>query len=114
MAKSMQGTVISNATDKTIVVSVETRQTHPIYKKQFTTNKKFMAHDEKNQAEVGDKVIISETRPLSARKRHELTKVVEKAAISADKTVSAIAKDEEPSAKEHIQDKDKESEEEDK
>lgn len=114
MARSMQGVVVANSTDKTIVVTVETRQTHPLYKKQFTTTSKFMAHDEKNEANVGDRVIITEVRPLSARKRHTLSKIVEKAAISADMTVEAITKDEEPSAKEHIQDREETANEEEK
>jgi small subunit ribosomal protein S17 len=112
MAKSLTGFVTANSTDKTIVVKVETRQTHPLYKKQYLTTKKFMAHDEKNEAEIGDRVIIDETRPLSARKRHVLSKVVEKAAISADMTVEAITKAEEPGAREHIKDREETPEEE--
>lgn len=81
MAKTLAGVVSSDKTDKTIVVSVATRKTHPIYKKQYTETKKFMAHDEKNEAHEGDTVIISETRPLSARKRFILTKVVERAGV---------------------------------
>jgi small subunit ribosomal protein S17 len=81
MAKSLVGTVSSNKGNKTIVVTVTTRKTHPLYKKQYTFSKKFMAHDEANEAQVGDRVIISETRPLSARKRFKLEKIVEKAAI---------------------------------
>jgi small subunit ribosomal protein S17 len=81
MAKSLVGTVSSNKGDKTIVVTVTTRKTHPLYKKQYTFSKKFMAHDEANEAQVGDKVIISETRPLSARKRFKLDKIVETATI---------------------------------
>ena len=79
MAKQMTGTVTSDKTDKTIVITVRARKTHPLYKKQYTVNTKFMAHDETNQAKVGDLVIIAETRPLSARKRFTLVKVVEKA-----------------------------------
>lgn len=81
MAKTLIGTVSSDKVDKTIVVTVRTRKTHPIYKKQYTVSKKFMAHDEQNEAKLGDKVAISETRPLSARKRHTLDKVIERAAI---------------------------------
>lgn len=81
MAKTLVGTVSSNKGDKTIVVTVATRKTHPIYKKQYTFSKKFMAHDENNEAQVGDKVVISETRPLSARKRFKLDSIVETAAI---------------------------------
>lgn len=81
MAKTFVGTVSSAASDKTIVVTVNTSKTHPLYRKQYTVSKKFMAHDEKNEAAVGDKVSIIETRPISARKRFALSKVVEKAAI---------------------------------
>lgn len=101
MAKSLTGVVSSDKTDKTIVVTVETKKTHPIYKKQFTVSKRFMAHDEQNEAKIGDLVTITETRPLSARKRHTLSRVIRKAAISADKTVVAIAKEEQPGAEEH-------------
>ena len=81
MAKTVQGVVSSDKGDKTIVVTVATRKTHPIYKKQYTSTKKFIAHDEKNDAKAGDKVVIAETRPLSARKRHTLVKIVERAGI---------------------------------
>ncbi len=81
MAKTFVGVVSSDKADKTIVVKVATRKTHPIYKKQFTSTNKFIAHDEKNKASIGDKVSISETRPLSARKRFILEKVLEKAPI---------------------------------
>lgn len=92
MAKTIIGTVSSNKTDKTIVVTVQTRKTHPLYRKQYTTSKKFMAHDEKNEAQVGDKVAITETRPLSARKRHTLDQIIETAAI---RHVEAAPKEEE-------------------
>lgn len=82
MAKTLTGVVSSDKGDKTIVVTVQTRKTHPLYKKQYTFSKKFMAHDEKNEANVGDKVIIAETRPLSARKRFNLEKIVERAGVT--------------------------------
>src|SRR5688572_19661137 len=81
MAKTFVGTVSSAAADKTIVVTVNTSKTHPLYRKQYTVSKKFMAHDEKNEASVGDRVAIVETRPLSARKRYALNKILETAAI---------------------------------
>ncbi|MBC7546440.1 30S ribosomal protein S17 [Candidatus Saccharibacteria bacterium] len=84
MARPIIGTVSSTKGDKTIVVTVQTRKTHPLYKKQYTVSTKFMAHDEKNEAQVGDKVSIVETRPLSARKRHILEKIVEKPALRED------------------------------
>lgn len=77
MAKRQVGTVTSDVQDKTIVVTVTRRETHPIYGKQYTVSKKFAAHDEDNQAHVGDLVEISETRPLSKRKSWKLERVVE-------------------------------------
>jgi small subunit ribosomal protein S17 len=81
MARTLTGEVSSDKGDKTIVVKIQTRKTHPIYKKQYSVTKKFMAHDEKNEAHTGDKVQISESRPLSARKRWTLIKVVETAHV---------------------------------
>lgn len=81
MAKTLQGVVSSDKADKTIVVTVTTRKTHPIYKKKYSFSKKFIAHDEKNEAHSGDTVVIAESRPLSARKRHTLVKVVERAGV---------------------------------
>ncbi len=78
MAKTLIGVVSSDKTDKTIVVTVHTRKTHPLYRKQYTVTTKYMAHDEKNECQVGDKVSIVETRPLSARKRYILDKIIEK------------------------------------
>jgi len=76
--KKLTGTVTSDVQDKTIIVTVTTRKTHPIYGKSYTVSKKFAAHDEKNEAKIGDKVIISETRPISKRKSFVLDKVVER------------------------------------
>jgi small subunit ribosomal protein S17 len=84
MAKTIIGTVSSDKTDKTIVVTVQERKTHPLYRKQYTVSKKIMAHDEKNEAQVGDKVSIVETRPLSARKRHILDRIIEKPKLRED------------------------------
>jgi small subunit ribosomal protein S17 len=81
MAKTITGIVTSNKGDKTIVVTVQTQKTHPLYHKQYVSSKKFMAHDEKNEAEVGDKVVISETRPISARKHFRLDTIVAKPVI---------------------------------
>ena len=79
MAKSITGIVTSNKTDKTIVVTEHVRKTHPLYKKQYTINSKFMAHDEKSEAKVGDFVKISESRPRSRLKRWVLEEVIKKA-----------------------------------
>jgi small subunit ribosomal protein S17 len=74
-----QGTVVSAAADKTIVVRVDVAKAHPMYKKVIRRSTKFHAHDEENQAKVGDIVRIVETRPLSKLKRWRLTEVVEAA-----------------------------------
>lgn len=84
MAKTIIGIVSSNKTDKTIVVTVQTRKTHPLYRKQYTVSKKFMAHDAQNEAQLGDKVAIVETRPISARKRFALSEIIEKPALRED------------------------------
>ena len=76
--KERLGEVISNKMAKTIVVQVERRFAHPRYKKVVTGYTKFYAHDEKNEAKVGDRVRIEETRPLSKMKRWRLVEVVEK------------------------------------
>lgn len=78
MAKTLTGRVTSDKGDKTIVITVTERKTHPLYKKQYSVNTKFMAHDEKNESKVGDVVIISETRPISARKHFRLSKILER------------------------------------
>ena len=77
--KVYRGTVVSDKMDKTITVIVETKKTHPLYGKRVKYSKKFKAHDENNEARMGDKVEILETRPLSATKRFRLVKIVEKA-----------------------------------
>ena len=82
MAKSITGVVSSDKADKTIVVTVRERKSHPLYRKQYTVSKKFIAHDEKNEAHVGDLVTIQETRPISKRKSHKLSQVVERAGVT--------------------------------
>lgn len=89
MARTIIGTVSSNKGDKTIVVTTQTRKTHPVYRKQYTVSKKFMAHDEKNEAQVGDRVVVVETRPLSARKRFMLREIIERPALRED-TLTAV------------------------
>ncbi len=79
MATKATGTVVSNKTDKTIVVKVDRRVAHPIYKKQFTKSNKFMAHDEKSEANIGDIVEIESVRPISKNKNWKLVRVVTKA-----------------------------------
>ena len=80
-AQELIGKVVSDKTDKTITVLVETYKTHPLYKKRVKYSKKYAAHDEKNEAKTGDTVRIVETRPLSRTKRFRLVEIVEKAII---------------------------------
>jgi small subunit ribosomal protein S17 len=91
MARTLIGIVSSDKADKTIVVNVVTPKTHPLYKKQYTTTKKFIAHDEKNEAHLGDKVSIVETRPLSKRKHFALKKVIERPVIPVEESPEAVA-----------------------
>lgn len=77
--KVRTGIVVSNKMDKSIVVAIEKRIKHPLYKKFFKKTTKLMAHDEKNECTIGDVVKIMETRPLSSRKRWRLVEVLEKA-----------------------------------
>ncbi|MFD0898285.1 30S ribosomal protein S17 [Loigolactobacillus binensis] len=79
--KVIQGRVVSDKMDKTITVAVETTKQHSTYGKRIRYTKKYYAHDENNEAKTGDIVQIMETRPLSAKKRFRLIKVVEKAVI---------------------------------
>jgi small subunit ribosomal protein S17 len=79
--KVFQGVVVSDKMDKTIVVSVAESKKYGMYGKRVKNTKKFVAHDENNEAGIGDTVLIMETRPLSATKRYRLVKVVEKAIV---------------------------------
>lgn len=79
--KERVGKVVSNKMDKTIVVAVETYKKHELYHKRIKHTKKFKAHDENNEATIGDTVRIMETRPLSKDKRWRLAEVVEKAIV---------------------------------
>lgn len=78
MAKQLTGIVTSDKADKTITITVTSRETHPIYGKQYTVSRKYIAHDENNEAHMGDKVTISETRPISKRKSFALVRIDEK------------------------------------
>ena len=77
--KQRVGIVVSDAMDKTIIVSSERRIQHPIYGKFLRRSKKYYVHDEKNQAKKGDKVLIAETRPLSKTKRWRLVSITTRA-----------------------------------
>jgi small subunit ribosomal protein S17 len=77
--KERVGLVVSDRPEKTVTVSVETLVRHPLYKKRVRRSKRFMVHDERNEARVGDTVRIIETRPLSARKRWRLGNIISRA-----------------------------------
>ncbi len=79
LRKERIGTVVSNKMTKSITVTVDRRVKHPIYGKFVNKTTKFMAHDEKNEAGIGDTVRIAETRPLSKNKRWRLVEIIEKA-----------------------------------
>ena len=79
--RELVGKVVSDKTDKTITVLVETYRKDPLYGKRVKYSKKYAAHDETNEAKIGDTVRITETRPLSRTKRFRLVEIVEKAII---------------------------------
>ena len=79
--RELVGKVVSDKCDKTITVLVETYKKDPLYGKRVKSSKKYAAHDEKNEAKVGDTVRIAETRPLSKNKNFRLVEIVEKAII---------------------------------
>ena len=78
-AKTRIGTVVSDKMDKTVIVAVERRTTHPLYRKTITRTEKLHAHDEANDVRAGDRVRITETRPLSKTKRWRVVEVLERA-----------------------------------
>ncbi len=79
LRKTRIGLVVSNKMDKTITVAIERKVPHPIYKKYFKKTTKLLAHDAKDECNMGDRVKIMETRPLSARKRWRMVEIIEKA-----------------------------------
>lgn len=76
--KQLVGTVVSTVNTKTITVTVDTYKKHPLYDKRFKSTKKFAAHDEKEVAKIGDKVLLAETRPYSKTKRFRLVEILNK------------------------------------
>lgn len=77
--KTLTGIVTSDSRNKTITVTVTTRETHPLYRKQYTRSRKYQAHDENNDAHVGDKVTLEESRPVSKTKSFVLKSIDERA-----------------------------------
>jgi small subunit ribosomal protein S17 len=76
--KTLTGIVVSDKMEKSVVVSVERLVKHPVYQKYIRRKAKFMAHDEGNECQIGDRVLLTETRPLSKQKRFKVSKVLEK------------------------------------
>ena len=89
MSRKLSGIVTSDAQDKTIVVTVTTRKTHPIYGKSYLVSKKISAHDEKSEAKKGDKVIIAESKPISKKKSFVFESIAERGqeAVEIKKTM---------------------------
>jgi len=79
LRKERTGLVVSNKMDKSIVVTIERRFKHPVYGKYIKKSNKFIAHDEKNECNIGDTVRIMETRPLSKNKNWRLVEIIERA-----------------------------------
>ncbi|MDO5037282.1 MAG: 30S ribosomal protein S17 [Tissierellia bacterium] len=75
----LQGRVVSDKMDKTITVAIESFKVHPLYTKRYKNTRNFKAHDEHNEAKIGDRVRLMETRPLSKDKRFRLVEIIEKA-----------------------------------
>lgn len=95
MTQVLQGIVSSDSRDKTITVSVHNRETHPLYRKQYTHTRKYTAHDEENIAKIGDKVEIVACRPFSKTKNYKLVKVLEKAHENIEVNIDASENEEE-------------------
>ena len=79
--KEKVGIVVSNKMQKTIVVKVESRYSHPIYSKTMVKTRKYLAHDEMGECNIGDQVLVQECRPLSKRKRWKLAKILSKSSL---------------------------------
>lgn len=95
MAKTLTGIVTSDKADKTIVITVTSRETHPIYGKQYSVNRKYIAHDEKNDAHAGDRVTIKETRPISKNKAFTLVSVDERSHGTIELKSDVVGEEEE-------------------
>ena len=107
MAHTLIGTVTSDKRDKTITVSIVSRETHPLYRKQYTKTRKYTAHDEKNEAHKGDRVEIASCRPLSSTKAYTLVKVIEKArgTVELKENVTTVAEEKKVGADEIAREK---------
>ena len=94
MAKTLTGIVTSNKADKTITITVTSRETHPLYGKQYSVNRKYTAHDEKNEANEGDRVTIKEVRPISKTKSFVRASIDERAHGSIELKDDAVVEEE--------------------
>ena len=103
MAKQIIGDVISIAGNKTLVVSTMSHKTHPLYRKAYINSKRYLAHDEKNEAKVGDRVVIVESKPISARKHFMLSAVIDHSELGLEDMTALKA--EQPKPKESKTDK---------
>lgn len=88
--KRLQGIVVSNKMQKTVVVRVERQKFHPKFKVYYKIHKKYKAHDEKNECQIGDRVIIEETRPLSKEKKWRVVKIIRSSQEEGDKAREKI------------------------
>ena len=79
--KEKIGIIVSNKMDKTVVIKVESRYSHPIYSKTMIKTRKYLAHDEVNQCNIGDQVLVQECRPRSKKKRWLVTKILSKSSL---------------------------------
>ena len=79
MKRQVTGTIVSNKMDRTVVVVVERLVKHPLYKKFIRRQHKYMAHDQDNECQIGDRVLITQSRPLSKTKRWRVSRIIEKA-----------------------------------
>ena len=89
LGRRLQGIVVSNKMDKTIVVEVDLHRRHRIYKKSVKVQTKFVAHDPENSSEIGDEVQIESSRPLSKSKRWRLREIVTRVDVSAEEEVAS-------------------------
>ena len=104
MAHTLIGTVTSDKRDKTITVSIVNRETHPLYRKQYTKTRKYTAHDEKNEAKMGDRVEIAQIAPVSKTKSFKLVRIIEKSrgTVELKEDVNTVAEEKKVGADEAV------------
>jgi small subunit ribosomal protein S17 len=104
MAHTLIGTVTSDKRDKTITVSIVNRETHPLYRKQYTKTRKYTAHDEKNEAKMGDRVEIAQVAPISKTKSFKLVRIIERSrgTVELKEDVNTVAEEKKVGADEAV------------